>query len=118
MNKTVELMKDIGQAPIVVKKEVNGFIFNRLQYAIMMEAWRLVEVCINPITPTIFINMYILLTLSIYKGLIHVVRIKELIFNSTKFVHNYAIWSCAAQYFTILGLHVTKMAQLACMPKH
>ena len=44
VTKAVELMKDIGQAPIVVKKEVNGFVLNRLQYAIIMEAWRLVEV--------------------------------------------------------------------------
>ena len=44
VERTVALMKEIGQAPVVTKKEVNGFIFNRLQYAIIMEAWRLVEV--------------------------------------------------------------------------
>lgn len=44
VDRTVALMKEIGQAPVVTKKEVNGFIFNRLQYAIIMEAWRLVEV--------------------------------------------------------------------------
>ena len=44
VDRTVALMKDIGQAPVVVKKEVNGFILNRLQYAVIMEAWRLVEV--------------------------------------------------------------------------
>ncbi|CAH3170885.1 unnamed protein product [Porites evermanni] len=43
VDRTVALMKEIGQAPVVTKKEVNGFIFNRLQYAIIMEAWRLVE---------------------------------------------------------------------------
>ena len=37
-------MKDLGQAPVKAKKEVNGFIVNRLQYALIMEAWRLVEV--------------------------------------------------------------------------
>jgi len=37
-------MKDIGQSPVIVRKEVNGFILNRLQYAIIAEAWRLVEV--------------------------------------------------------------------------
>ena len=37
-------MKAIGQHPVLVKKEVNGFILNRLQYAVLMEAWRLVEV--------------------------------------------------------------------------
>lgn len=40
-------MKAIGQSPVVTKKEVNGFILNRLQYAVIMEAWRLVEVCIK-----------------------------------------------------------------------
>ncbi len=41
---TKNLMIDIGQSPVVAKKEVNGFILNRLQYALLMEAWRLVEV--------------------------------------------------------------------------
>eukprot|EP00042_Codosiga_hollandica_P047264 m.509994 g.509994 ORF g.509994 m.509994 type:complete len:232 (-) comp57413_c0_seq4:74-769(-) len=41
--RTRALMAAIGQSPIVVKKEVNGFILNRLQYALLMEAWRLVE---------------------------------------------------------------------------
>ena len=29
----------------MLKKETNGFVLNRLQYALLMEAWRLVEVC-------------------------------------------------------------------------
>ena len=37
-------MKELGQSPIHVKKEVNGFVVNRLQYALIMEAWRLVSV--------------------------------------------------------------------------
>ena len=44
IEQTVALMKDIGQSPVVTKKEVNGFLLNRLQYAVIMEAWRLVEV--------------------------------------------------------------------------
>lgn len=44
VDQTVALMKDIGQSPVITKKEVNGFILNRLQYAVIMEAWRLVEV--------------------------------------------------------------------------
>jgi len=44
VDQTVALMKGIGQSPVVIKKEVNGFILNRLQYAVIMEAWRLVEV--------------------------------------------------------------------------
>ena len=47
IQKTVDLMKDIGKVPIVEKKELNGFVLNRLQYAIVMEAWRLVEVCVH-----------------------------------------------------------------------
>lgn len=40
---TVDLMKELGQKPIFAKREINGFILNRLQYALIMEAWRLVE---------------------------------------------------------------------------
>ena len=41
---TLDLMRGVGQSPIVVKKVMNGFVTNRLQYALIMEAWRLVEV--------------------------------------------------------------------------
>ena len=44
VRRTRALMADIGQAPVTLNKEVNGFILNRLQYALIMEAWRLVEV--------------------------------------------------------------------------
>lgn len=40
---TVTLMKKLGQAPVTLKKEANGFLLNRLQYALLMEAWRCVE---------------------------------------------------------------------------
>jgi len=40
---TRALMKAVGQAPIVLKKEVNGFALNRLQYALLAEAMRMVE---------------------------------------------------------------------------
>ena len=46
VTRTTELMKELGQSPVRAKKEVNGFIVNRLQYALIMEAWRLVEVCV------------------------------------------------------------------------
>jgi len=36
------LHEQAGQVPITVKKEVQGFILNRLQAALLMEAWRLV----------------------------------------------------------------------------
>jgi L-gulonate 3-dehydrogenase len=40
-------MRGLGQAPVRAKKEINGFIVNRLQYALIMEAWRLVEVSLS-----------------------------------------------------------------------
>ncbi|XP_065907508.1 lambda-crystallin-like isoform X1 [Dysidea avara] len=43
VERTVDLMKELGKVPVVEKKELNGFVINRLQYAIIMEAWRLVE---------------------------------------------------------------------------
>lgn len=43
VERTVALMKKLGQAPVTLKKEANGFILNRLQYALLMEAWRCVE---------------------------------------------------------------------------
>eukprot|EP01135_Chromosphaera_perkinsii_P008992 Nk52_evm10s1569 gene=Nk52_evmTU10s1569 len=41
--RTRGLMQRIGQAPVVLLKEVDGFVLNRLQYAVLMEAWKLVE---------------------------------------------------------------------------
>lgn len=32
------------KAPVALTREVDGFIINRLQYALLMEAYRLVEV--------------------------------------------------------------------------
>jgi len=43
VTKTVALMKEIGQKPVVCKKEVYGFAINRMQYAIINECWRLVQ---------------------------------------------------------------------------
>ncbi|XP_062574660.1 lambda-crystallin-like isoform X2 [Saccostrea cucullata] len=42
---TKELMTEIGQVPVLVKKEmeIDGFVFNRIQYAIVGECWRLYE---------------------------------------------------------------------------
>lgn len=50
VGRTTEIMRDLGQAPVTAKKEINGFIVNRLQYALIMEAWRLVEVCKHTLT--------------------------------------------------------------------
>jgi L-gulonate 3-dehydrogenase len=37
------LHEKVGQVPIIVRKEVQGFILNRLQAALLNEAWRLVK---------------------------------------------------------------------------
>jgi L-gulonate 3-dehydrogenase len=36
-------MEAVGQAPIVVRKEIEGFVLNRLQGALLNEAWALLE---------------------------------------------------------------------------
>lgn len=43
MDRTYALMRRIGQSPVRLLKEIDGFVLNRLQYAIISEAWRLVE---------------------------------------------------------------------------
>ena len=47
LDKTYALMKKIGQTPVKLMKEIDGFVLNRLQYAIISEAWRLVGVSMN-----------------------------------------------------------------------
>jgi L-gulonate 3-dehydrogenase len=37
------LLTELGQTPVLLKKEVPGFALNRVQYAILSECWRLVE---------------------------------------------------------------------------
>jgi 3-hydroxyacyl-CoA dehydrogenase len=41
--RTIEIMQGVGQVPIDVKKEIDGFILNRLQVALLTEAFRLVQ---------------------------------------------------------------------------
>ena len=54
VTRTRELLTSVGLVPVLVKKEVPGFVLNRLQYAILGEAWNLVrvgqgvEVCSTP----------------------------------------------------------------------
>lgn len=43
VDKTQALMRQIGQSPIQLTREVNGFVANRLQGALLSEAFRLVE---------------------------------------------------------------------------
>jgi 3-hydroxyacyl-CoA dehydrogenase len=41
--RALEVMRAVGQVPIEVKREIDGFILNRLQVALLSEAFRLVE---------------------------------------------------------------------------
>lgn len=41
--RTRAIMEDVGQKPVVLKKEVDGFVLNRIQYAILNECWRLID---------------------------------------------------------------------------
>ena len=43
MNKTHKIMKEAGHTPILMTKELDGFIMNRLQGALLQEAFRLVD---------------------------------------------------------------------------
>jgi 3-hydroxyacyl-CoA dehydrogenase len=36
-------MELVGQTPVELSREIEGFILNRLQGVLLMEAWRLVE---------------------------------------------------------------------------
>jgi L-gulonate 3-dehydrogenase len=42
IERTKKLLLSIGQAPIVMKREIDGFVMNRLQGAVLQEAFRLV----------------------------------------------------------------------------
>lgn len=43
MSGVKQLMESVGQSPIVLTREIDGFVLNRLQAVLLMEAWRLVE---------------------------------------------------------------------------
>ena len=43
VQKMYSLVKALGKEPVIVKKDVNGFILNRLQYAVLREALYIVE---------------------------------------------------------------------------
>lgn len=42
VERTKSLMLDIGQRPVTLNREIEGFATNRIQYAILNEVWRLV----------------------------------------------------------------------------
>jgi len=43
VDRAADLMRKVGQSPIRLRREINGFVVNRLQSAILGEAFRLVE---------------------------------------------------------------------------
>ena len=43
VDRATDLMREVGQSPIRLRREINGFVVNRLQSAILGEAFRLVE---------------------------------------------------------------------------
>ncbi|KAF4087268.1 hypothetical protein AMELA_G00093460 [Ameiurus melas] len=43
MDMAFELMSEVGQAPVRLRREIDGFALNRVQYAIIAECWRLVK---------------------------------------------------------------------------
>ena len=43
LKKVRALMEEVGQSPVEMTREMEGFILNRLQGVLLMEAWRLVE---------------------------------------------------------------------------
>ncbi|EDV98084.1 lambda-crystallin homolog [Drosophila grimshawi] len=43
VERTRLLMLALGQRPVVLKREIQGFVTNRVQYAILNEVWRLVS---------------------------------------------------------------------------
>uniref|UniRef100_A0AAA9TVL7 Crystallin lambda 1 n=1 Tax=Bos taurus TaxID=9913 RepID=A0AAA9TVL7_BOVIN len=43
VDRTYALMRRVGQSPVRLLREIDGFALNRLQYAVIAEAWRLVE---------------------------------------------------------------------------
>ncbi len=43
VERTAAFLRDAGQAPLVMKREIDGFIMNRMQGALLDEAFRLVE---------------------------------------------------------------------------
>lgn len=36
-------MSEVGQKPVLLSREIEGFALNRIQYAILCESWRLID---------------------------------------------------------------------------
>ncbi|CAB3406983.1 unnamed protein product [Caenorhabditis bovis] len=42
VRKTVDILKAVGQKPVLLKREIEGFAVNRLQFALLVESWNLI----------------------------------------------------------------------------
>jgi 3-hydroxybutyryl-CoA dehydrogenase len=42
-HRVFELMQHLGRKPVMVSKDIPGFLANRMQHALMREAWSLIE---------------------------------------------------------------------------
>ncbi len=42
--RTRKIVEETEQVPVVMKKELPGFVVNRLQYALLNECWRMIQV--------------------------------------------------------------------------
>jgi L-gulonate 3-dehydrogenase len=43
IQRTLALLENVGQAPVLLRQEIDGFVLNRLQWSLLAEALRLVE---------------------------------------------------------------------------
>lgn len=61
------VLVQVGQAPVLLRKEIDGFAVNRVQAAIIAESWRLVQVSVRVRFPIVLLlksrcNIYFLFT--------------------------------------------------------
>lgn len=53
------LRLQVGQVPVRLKREIDGFALNRVQMAIIAESWRLVQVS-SVLNPAFFFSLMII----------------------------------------------------------
>ncbi|XP_051465371.1 lambda-crystallin homolog isoform X2 [Apus apus] len=66
VERTYALMKKIGQSPVKLNREVEGFVLNRLQYAVISEAWRLVDFLTAAVVQMLVWNLWLIFCLQIH----------------------------------------------------
>ncbi|KAG2456781.1 CRYL1 protein, partial [Polypterus senegalus] len=55
---TYNMMKEVGQSPVRLRREIDGFALNRIQYAVIAEAWRLVK-CVGPLQDARVVSLHL-----------------------------------------------------------